>query len=128
MSRGADPNKALLDRSGAHTVFSYFLKISASQFLGEECFDDYLRTLVFREGAGLSVPHDGVVGPDAKVVFGTLARSRPEESMLASYCTKLEDLMRRLAADPGRARLLSSVTKKLIVYCSSREDDLGDCH
>ncbi|KAI1420713.1 hypothetical protein F5Y12DRAFT_93360 [Xylaria sp. FL1777] len=126
MSRGADPNKPLLpDRSGAHTVFSHFLKISASRFLGEECFDGYLRTLdaFFRAGASLGVPRDEAVGPDVEVAFGNLARSRPEESVLASYCTELKGLMTRLAADPRRARFLSSVTEKLIINCSSREED-----
>ncbi|GAW17703.1 hypothetical protein ANO14919_071680 [Xylariales sp. No.14919] len=126
MYHGADPNKALLDRSGAHTVFSHFLKISTSQFLGEECFDVYLRTLdaFFRAGASLGVPHNEVAGPDAEAAFGNLARSRPEESVLAAYCSELKGLMTRLAADPGRARFLSSVTEKLIMQCSSREEDL----
>jgi len=124
MSYGADPNKPLLDRSGAHTVFSHFLKIATSRFLGEECFDPYLRTLdaFFRAGASLGVPQSGGVGPDAEAAFGNLARSRPDESVLASYCTELKGLMARLAADPGRARFLSSVTEKLIAYCSGRED------
>jgi hypothetical protein len=126
LSHGADPNKTLLDRPGAHTVFSHFLKISTSRFLGEECFDGYLRTLdaFFRAGASLGVPHSGVIGPDAEAAFGNLARSRPEESVLDSYCIELNGLMATLAADPGRARFLSSVTERLIVHCSSREDDL----
>ncbi|PNP56082.1 hypothetical protein THARTR1_03607 [Trichoderma harzianum] len=126
MSYGADPNQALLDRPGAHTVFSHFLKISTSRFLGEECFDGYLRTLdaFFRAGASLGVPHNGTVDPDALAAFGNLARSHPEESVLASYCTELKGLMSKLAADPGRAKFLSSVTEKLIVHCSGEEEDL----
>lgn len=126
LSYGADPNKALLDRPGAHTVFSHFLKISTSRFLGEECFDGYLRTLdaFFRAGASLGVPHNGTVDPDALAAFGNLARSRPEESVLASYCTELKGLMSTLAADPGRARFLSSITEKLIMHCSGGDEDL----
>ncbi|UKZ79924.1 hypothetical protein TrVFT333_007687 [Trichoderma virens FT-333] len=126
MSHGADPNKALLDRTGAHTVFSHFLKIATSRFLGEECFVGYLRALdaFFRAGANLGVPPNGVVDPDAQAAFGNLARSRPEESVLASYCTELKALTTTLAADPGRARFLSSVTEKLIVSCSNKEEYL----
>ncbi|QYT06079.1 hypothetical protein H0G86_012946 [Trichoderma simmonsii] len=126
LSYGAYPNQALLDRPGAHTVFSHFLKISKSRFLGEECFDGYLRTLdaFFRAGASLGVPHNGAVDPDALAAFGNLARSCPEESVLASYCTELKGLISKLAADPGRARFLSSVTEKLIVHCSGEEEDL----
>lgn len=126
MSHGADPNKALLNRSGAHTVFSHFLKISLSRFLGEECFDGYLRTLdaFFRANASLGVPHAGVVDSDAEVAFGNLARSRPEESVLASYCTELKGLTTRLATDLKRARFLSAVTEKLIVYCSRSDEEL----
>ncbi|KAI0003491.1 hypothetical protein F4779DRAFT_97819 [Xylariaceae sp. FL0662B] len=95
MSHGADPNTPLLDRRGAHTVFSHFLKISASRFLGEGCFDGYLRTLdaFFRAGASLGVPlASGAVDPDAEAAFGNLARSRPEESVLASHCAELKGL------------------------------------
>lgn len=128
MSHGADPNKALLNRQGARTVFSHFLDISLSRFLGEECFDDYLRTLdaFFRAGASLDIPHNEVVDSDAEAAFGNLARSRPEESVLVSYCTELKSLMTRLAADPRRARFVSSVVEKLIVYCSSRDEDLEE--
>ena len=116
MSHGADPNRALLNRSGAHTVFSHFLKISTSRFLGEECFTGYLRTLdaFFRAGASLGVPHNGVVDPDAEAAFGNLARSRPEESVLASYCTELKGLMTRLAADPKRAQFLERIAKPVL--------------
>ncbi|KAI1452404.1 hypothetical protein F4805DRAFT_447635 [Annulohypoxylon moriforme] len=126
ISYGADPNKPLLDRRGAHTVFSHFLKIATSRFLGEECFDGYLRTLdaFFREGASLGIPPNGAVGSDAETAFGNLARSHPEESILVSYCTEMKGLMTRLAADPGRARFLSSVTEKLIASCSGKEEDL----
>ncbi|KAI1735045.1 hypothetical protein F4680DRAFT_313991 [Xylaria scruposa] len=126
LSRGADPNKALLDRPGAHTAFSHFLKISTSQFLGQECFDGYLRTLdaFLRAGASLGVLKRGVFDPSAEAAHGNLARSRPEEPVLASYCTELKGLMAKLVADPGRARFLSSVTEKLIMYSSRREEDL----
>lgn len=126
MSHGADLNKAPMNRSGAHTVFSHFLKISKSRFLGDECFDGYLRRLdaFFGAGVSLGVPPSGVVDPDAPDAFGNLARSRPEQSVLASYGTELKGLMTRLAAEPGRARFVSSATQKLIVYCSSREEDL----
>ncbi|KAI0376230.1 hypothetical protein F5Y04DRAFT_215422 [Hypomontagnella monticulosa] len=127
MSHGANPNQPLLDRPGAHTVFSHFLKISASRFLGEECFDVYLRTLdaFFRAGASLGVPPpNAVTDLNAWAAFGNLARSRPEESVLASYCAELKGLMTRLAADPGRARFLSSVTEKIILNSSNKEEDL----
>ncbi|KAI1410424.1 hypothetical protein F5Y13DRAFT_181356 [Hypoxylon sp. FL1857] len=126
MSYGADPNKALLDRPGAHTVFSHFLKISVSRFLGEECFDGYLRTLdaFFRAGASLGVPQNGAIDPDAYAAFGNLARSCPEESVLASHCTELKGIMARLAADPRRAGFLSSVIEKLIMHGSGMEEDL----
>ncbi|KAL7907897.1 hypothetical protein GGI35DRAFT_486861 [Trichoderma velutinum] len=125
MSYGADPNKALLDRPGAHTVFSHFLKISTSRFLGEECFDGYLRTLdaFFRAGASLGVPHNETVDPGALAAFGNLARSIPGETVLASYCTELKGLISTLAADPGRARFLSAVTERLVAHCSGREED-----
>ncbi|KAI0544843.1 hypothetical protein F4679DRAFT_600315 [Xylaria curta] len=125
-SHGADPNKALLDRPEAHTVFSLFLTISSSQFLGEECFDGYLRTLdaFLRAGASLGVPQRRNFDPSAEAAHGNLARPRPEEPVLASYCTGLKDLTAKLAADPRRARFLSSVTEKLIMYCSKREEDL----
>ncbi|KAJ8128361.1 hypothetical protein O1611_g5273 [Lasiodiplodia mahajangana] len=112
MSHGADPNAALLDRLGAHTVFSHFLKISTSRFLGEEA------------GASLGVPRNRAVDPNGETAWGNLARPHPEESVLASYCTELKGLMTRLAADPGRARFLSSVTEKLILHSASSEEDL----
>lgn len=127
MSYGADPNAPLLDRLAARTVFSHFLDISLSKFLGEECFQDYLGTLeaFLRAGASLGVPDlAGRVGPDAQTAHGNLARRRPEESVLASFCTELKGLMARLAADPQRATFVSSVLEKLISYCSGREEDL----
>jgi hypothetical protein len=128
LSHGADPNKSLIDRPGAHTAFSHFLDISLSKFLGEECFDGYLRTLdaFLRAGASVGVPSIGVTGPDAEAAFGNLARSRPKESVLISYCTKLKGLLASLAADPERARFVSSVTEKIIFHCSGMEDDLGE--
>ncbi|KAF5500096.1 Vegetative incompatibility protein HET-E-1 [Colletotrichum siamense] len=55
LSHGANPNQPLLDRPAARTVFSHFLDIALSKFLGEECFEDYLRTLdsFLRAGASL---------------------------------------------------------------------------
>jgi hypothetical protein len=128
LSHGADPNKTLIDRPGAHTAFSQFLDISLSKFLGEECFDGYLRTLdaFLRAGASLGVPSIGATSPDVEAAFGNLARSRPKESVLISYCTKLKGLLASLAADPERARFVSSVTEKIIFYCSGTEEDLGE--
>jgi hypothetical protein len=127
MSYGADPNMPLLNRRGARTVFSHFLDISLSKFLGEECFEDYLGTLdaFLRAGASLGVPTD-LAGPDAEVAHGNLARRRPEESVLVSFCTELKGLLARLAADPHRASFVSSVLEKLILHCSSREEDLRE--
>ncbi|KAM6507918.1 hypothetical protein FSOLCH5_013117 [Fusarium solani] len=127
MSYGADPNMPLLNRRGARTVFSHFLDISLSKFLGEECFEDYLGTLdaFLRAGASLGVPTD-LAGPDAEVAHGNLARRRPEESVLVSFCTELKGLLARLAADPQRASFVSSVLEKLIRHCSGREEDLRE--
>lgn len=127
MSYGADPNAPLLDRLAARTVFSHFLDISLSKFLGEECFQDYLGTLeaFLRAGASLGVPDlASRVGPDAQVAYGNLGRRRPEESVLASFCTELKGLMARLAADQQRATFVSSVLKKIILHCSGRVEDL----
>ncbi|KAI1111900.1 hypothetical protein F5Y14DRAFT_463963 [Nemania sp. NC0429] len=128
--RGPDA-PLLVDRPGAHIIFSHFLKIATSRLLGEECFDGYMRTLdaFFRAGAGLGVPttaaSDGAAGPDvAEAAFGDLARSRPEESVLASYCGELRGLMARLAADPGQAQFLAAVAEKIIVNCSGSDEDL----
>lgn len=128
LSHGADPNRPLLDRPSARTVFSHFLDISLSRFLGDECFSGYLRTLdaFLRAGASLGVPSIRVADPDAGPAFGTLARARPEESVLVSYCTELKSLLARLSADPERARFVSSVAKKLILHCSGREEDLRE--
>ena len=129
MSYGANPNMPLLDRVGARTVFSHFLDISLSKFLGEECFEDYLGTLdtFLRAGASLGVPDlTGTVDSDAEAAFGNLARRRPEESVLTSFCTELKGLPARLAADPRRAMFVSSVVEKLILHCSGREEDLRE--
>lgn len=129
MAYGADPNMPLLDRVGARTVFSHFLDISLSKFLGDECFEDYLRTLdaFLRAGASLGIP-DFVVeeGPGAETAFGNLARRRPEESVLASFCAELKGLQARLAADPQRATFVSSVAEKLILHSSNRIEDLRE--
>ncbi|KAI8725572.1 hypothetical protein NCS52_00128600 [Fusarium sp. LHS14.1] len=127
MSYGADPNMPLLNRRGARTVFLHFLDISLSKFLGEECFEDYLGTLdaFLRAGASLGVPTE-LAGPDAEVAHGNLARRRPEESVLVSFCAELKGLLVRLSADPQRASFVSSVLEKLILHCSGREEDLGE--
>ncbi|KAI1388393.1 uncharacterized protein F4822DRAFT_245105 [Hypoxylon trugodes] len=125
ISHGADPNAPLLDCSNARTVFSHFLDISLSRFLGEECFEDYLGTLdaFLRAGASLGVPDlANKVGSESEVAVGNLARRRPEESVLASFCTELKGLMTRLAADPCRAAFVSSIVEKLILHCSDKED------
>ncbi|KAF9878403.1 hypothetical protein CkaCkLH20_03895 [Colletotrichum karsti] len=128
MSYGADPNMPLLSRPAARTVFSHFLDISLSKFLGEECFEDYLGTLdaFLRAGASLGVPDlAGKVDPDAGTAFGNLARWRPEESVLASFCSELNGLMARLAAEPRRAIFVSLVVEKLAMHCC-REEDLRE--
>lgn len=126
LSHGANPNQPLLDRRNAHTVFSQFLDISLSRFLGTECFEGYLRTLdaFLRAGASLDPPIVRASDPKADVAFGNLARRRPDESLLTSYCIELKTLQARLAASPERARFVSSVTEKLIFYCSSKREDL----
>lgn len=126
LSHGANPNQPLLDRRGAHTVFSHFVDISLSRFLGTECFDGYLRTLdaFLRAGANLSAPMVRVADPEGEAAFGNLARRRPDESVLTSYCIELKTLLATLAADAERARFVSSVTEKLIFHCSGKEEDL----
>ncbi|KAL3420312.1 hypothetical protein PVAG01_08811 [Phlyctema vagabunda] len=126
LSHGAHPNQPLLNRRGAHTVFSHFLDISLSKFLGPECFDSYLRTMdaFLRAGASLTTPSIGLTDSESPSAFGNLARPRPDESLLTSYCTELKTLQAKLAADPGRAAFISSVTEKLILNCSSNEEDL----
>ncbi|KAK7453002.1 hypothetical protein Landi51_03997 [Colletotrichum acutatum] len=129
LSHGADPNKPLLDRPGARTVFSHFLDISLSKFLGEECFEDYSRTLdaFLRAGASLGVPElKRQDGSTVEAAFGNLARRHPEESILASFCNELKGLTARLAADPPRATFTMLVLEKLIQHCRSREGDLSE--
>jgi hypothetical protein len=127
LSHGANPNQPLLDRRGAHTVFSHFLDIALSRFLGSECFDGYLRTFdaFMRAGASVGVPSVRVTDPDGEAAFGNLARLHPDESVLTSFCTELKGILARLAADPERSRFVSSVTEKLIFQCSCNEDDLS---
>jgi hypothetical protein len=127
LSHGANPNQPLLNRRGAHTVFSHFLDISLSSFLGTECFDGYLRTMdaFLRAGASLSAPTVEEADSEGLGAFGNLARPRPDESLLTSYCTELKTLQTRLAADPERAAFISSVTEKLIFICSSSKEDLA---
>jgi len=127
LAHGADPNAPLLDRRGAHTAFSHFLNISLSRFLGVECFEGYLRALgsFLQAGASLGIPTE-FTSHDVKEAFGNLARPRPEESVLVSYCVELKTLLARLAADPERARFVSSVMEKLILQCSGKDEELGE--
>jgi hypothetical protein len=126
LSHGANPNQPLLDQKGAHTAFSHFLDISLSRFLGNECFDGYLRTLdaLLRFGASLGVP-SVEAKREGETACGNLARPRPEESILMSFCTELETLLPRLAADPKRASFVSAVTEKLVFKCAGNEESLG---
>ncbi|OHF03622.1 hypothetical protein CORC01_00941 [Colletotrichum orchidophilum] len=130
LAHGADPNKPLLDRSGARTVFSHFLDIALSKFLCEECFEDYLKTLdsFLRAGASLGVPEPAATEDGSRVdaAFGNLARRQPDESILASFCNELKGLLARLAADPPRATFTMSVLEKLILHCRGREEDLSE--
>ncbi|KAH8879820.1 hypothetical protein GQ53DRAFT_849393 [Thozetella sp. PMI_491] len=128
LAHGADPNRPLVDRINPHTVFSHFLDIALSVFLGEECFDGYVRTLdaFLRAGASLGVPKATVTSPDAEVAKGNLGRPRPDEPLVKSYCTVLKGLMARLSADPKRAQFVSSVTEKLILHCHGREEELQE--
>jgi hypothetical protein len=98
-----------------------------SRFLGTECFDGYLRTLdaFLRAGASLGTPIEMTVDSESEEAFGNLARPRPDESVLASYCSKLATLLAKLAADPERARFVSAVTEKIIIHCNGKEEDLG---
>ncbi|KAE9582351.1 hypothetical protein CGMCC3_g1677 [Colletotrichum fructicola] len=123
LSHGANPNQPLLDRPAARTVFSHFLDIALSKFLGEECFEDYLRTL--RAGASLGVPEiNRLESPNFEPAFGNLARRRPEETVLASFCNELKGLTAKLAADSRRATFVASVLEKVILHCCRREEDL----
>ena len=127
LAHGANPNQPLLDKRGARTAFSHFLDISLSRFLGTECFDGYLRTLdaFLRAGASLGTPIEITVDSESEEAFGNLARPRPDESVLATYCIELATLLARLAADPERARFVSAVTEKIIFHCNGKEEDLG---
>ena len=130
LSHGANPNQPLLNRRSAHTVFSHFLIIALSKFLGPECFDGYLRTLdaFLRAGASFGVP--SIVGvadsEGGETAFGNLARSRPDESLLTSYCIELKTLQVRLATDPERRKFISTVTEMLIFHCSGKEEYIGE--
>lgn len=129
LSHGANPNQPLLDRPAARTVFSHFLDIALSKFLGEECFEDYLRTLdtFLRAGASLGVPEiNKLKSPHVEPAFGNLARRLPEETVLASFCNELKGLTAKLSADPRRATFVSSVLEKLILHCCGREEDLKE--
>ncbi|KAL6693661.1 hypothetical protein J3F84DRAFT_396049 [Trichoderma pleuroticola] len=153
LQRGEDPNVLpqvrgpyleeaaspwVLFARGTMSVFNMlsgplmFLALRWNDSLDNALFDllmsygaDPNQALLDRPGAHRQAPpHNGTVDPDALAAFGNLARSHPEESVLASYCTELKGLMSKLAADPGRAKFLSSVTEKLIVHCSGEEEDL----
>ncbi|KAK9414460.1 putative NACHT domain-containing protein [Seiridium unicorne] len=127
LSYGADPNQPLVAYAGSHTAFSHFLDISLSKFLGAECFEGYLRTLdaFLRAGASLGIP---VVSPstsEGDVAVGNLARQSADESILASYCAQLKELMPRLSADLERARFVSLVTEKVVLSNKLDEKDFG---
>ncbi|KAJ0330123.1 hypothetical protein COL922a_012577 [Colletotrichum nupharicola] len=129
LSHGANPNQPLLDRPAARTVFSHFLDISLSRFLGEECFEDYLRTLdtFLRAGARFGVPEiNRLESPHVEPAFGNLARRRPEETVLASFCDELKGLMAKLTADPRRTNFIASVLEKVVLHCCGREEDLRE--
>jgi len=101
-------------------VFSYFLDISLSSFLGSECFDGYLRTLdaFLRAGASLGVPDERDVDAERGEAFGNLARVWKEESVLGTFCDELATLLAKLAAYPERARFVSAVTGSIIFHCN----------
>ncbi|KAN0102071.1 hypothetical protein V8E51_012581 [Hyaloscypha variabilis] len=126
LAHGANPNQHLLNRRGAHTVFSHFLDISLSSFLGSECFDGYLRTLdaFLRAGASLGVPDERDIDGESGEAFGNLARVRRDESVLGGFCDELATLLARLAADPERARFVSAVTGRIIFHCNGQEEEL----
>ncbi|KAF5521238.1 hypothetical protein CGCA056_v006101 [Colletotrichum aenigma] len=128
LSHGANPNQPLLDRPAARTVFSHFLDIALSKFLGEECFEDYLRTLdtFLRAGASLGVPEiNRLESPSVEPASANLARRRPEETVLVSFCNELKGLTAKLAADSRRATFVTSVLEKVVLHCCGREEDLG---
>ncbi|KAF3809711.1 hypothetical protein GCG54_00005252 [Colletotrichum gloeosporioides] len=117
------------NRPAARTVFSYFLDIALSKFLGEECFEDYLRTLdtFLRAGASLGVPEiNRLESPHVEPAFGNLSRRRPEETVLASFCNELKGLTAKLAADSRRATFVASVLEKIILHCCGIEEDLRE--
>jgi hypothetical protein len=132
LSHGADPNTSLLPERpcGSHTPFSHFLEISLSQFLGNECYDGYLRTLrVFlRAGSSLGIPIFGKTTTDdgEEMAFGNLARDRPEESILTSFCTALKTLFPSLPADPQRTKFVQSVVAELISHNSGKVEELKE--
>ncbi|KAK6084854.1 hypothetical protein SCUP234_03037 [Seiridium cupressi] len=127
LSYGTDPNQPLVAYAGSHTAFSHFLDISLSKFLGAECFEGYLRTLdaFLRAGASLGIP---VVSPstsEGDVAVGNLARQSANESILASYCAQLKELMPRLSADLERARFVSLAIEKVVLSNKLDEKDFG---
>jgi hypothetical protein len=128
LAYGANPDGLLINRRGAHTVFSHFLDISLSRFLGPECYDGYLRTLdaFMRADAALGLPPTMGVEFSSEAVVGNLARKHPDQSILTCYCNELQTLTARLAADPERARFISSVTEKLIRHCSGNKEYLEE--
>ncbi|ETS86242.1 hypothetical protein PFICI_00070 [Pestalotiopsis fici W106-1] len=142
LSHGADPNASLLPErpKGSHTVFSHFLKISVSKFLGSECYEGYLRTLraFLRAGATLGIPayeetatKSGDMGErnhgaQEEAAYGNLARDRPSELILTSFCTSLKGLFTSLSADPERTKFIQSVTAELISHCSGKREALEE--
>lgn len=136
LSYGANPNASLLPEKplGARTAFSHFLDISVSQFLGNECFEGYLRTLAafMRAGANLGIPTtEGIAvssespeQADAQEAHGNLARAHPDEPVLTSYCREFELLLPRLTADLERTKFIQSVLTQLIVRCSGNDREI----
>jgi hypothetical protein len=78
-----------------------------------------------RAGASLGIPIEITVDSESEKAFGNLARPRPNESILTTYCVKLATLLSRLAADPERARFVAAVIEKIIFHCNGKEEDLG---
>lgn len=125
LSHGADPNALLLPgRPGSHTVFSHFLEIALSKFLGTECFKGYLEALdAFLEaGASLGVPK---APPGGEEAFGNLARNQPGQTILASFCGELESLTVPLTGDPQRAEFVASVAQRLVPCCAGQHESLS---
>jgi len=128
LAYGANPNQPLLVKPGAHTVFSHFLEISLSKFLGHECFEGYIRTLraFMTAGASLEAPTFKSGEEAEELAFGNLARKKPTESLVTSYCAEFKDKASSLAADPERATFIGSVFQSLLLRCVGDEEALTE--